>query len=180
MAQLPELKTERLLLRPFTRADAPEVQRLAGDRDIAATTANIPHPYQDGIAEEWISTHQENFDRGQSLSLAIVRRSDHALLGAIGLGLKREYDRAEMGYWIGKPYWGNGYATEAARAVLGYGFAVLGLNRIFAEHFSRNPASGRVMEKIGMRHEGHLRQHMKKWDVFEDVEVRGILRSEFA
>ncbi len=179
MAQIPELKTERLLLRPFTLADAPEVRRLAGDRDIASTTANIPHPYEDGVAEAWISTHQENFDQGQALSLAIVRRHDSALIGGIGLGIRREYDRAEMGYWIGKPYWGNGYATEAARALLAYGFSVLGLNRIFAEHFSRNPASGRVMEKLGMKHEGHLRQHMKKWGVFEDIEVHGILRSEF-
>ena len=77
------------------------------------------------------------------------------------------------------PYWNRGYATEAARAMLTFGFEVLELNRIFAEYYARNPASGRVMQKIGMTHEGMLRQHMFKDDRFEDSVVYGILRSEW-
>ena len=88
--------------------------------------------------------------------------------------------RAELGYWIGKPYWGQGYCTEAARATLDFGFEQLGLNRIFAHHFARNPASGRVMQKIGMTREGRLRQHVKKWDAFEDLELYGILKDHWA
>ena len=93
--------------------------------------------------------------------------------------IEPEHARAELGYWIGKPYWRNGYATEAARAILQYGFGQLGLNRIHAGHFTRNPGSGRVMQKIGMTHEGHQPRHVKKWDRFEDLELYGILHSQY-
>jgi ribosomal-protein-alanine N-acetyltransferase len=178
MAKRPKLVTERLLLRPFTLADAPVVQRLAGDRDIASNTLNIPHPYEDGMAEEWLSTHQEQFEQGESVIFAITLRDNDELIGAIGLTINQRYERAELGYWIGKPYWGNGYCTEAAEAVLHYGFTVLSLNRIHAYHMSRNPASGRVMEKIGMKYEGCSKQHVKKWGVFEDLKWYAILKSE--
>jgi RimJ/RimL family protein N-acetyltransferase len=179
MGKQPELVTERLLLRPFTLADAPTVQKLAGDRDIASVTLNIPHPYEDGMAEEWIGTHEKAFEEGKEVVFAVVLHENDALIGAVGLMINQEHERAEMGYWIGKPYWGNGYCTEAARAMLGYGFNTLGLNRIHATHLTRNPASGRVMEKIGMTSEGHLRQHVKKWDVFEDLEQYAILENEY-
>lgn len=174
----PDLTTERLLLRPFTLADAPDVQRLAGDRDIAATTAAIPHPYEDGMAEAWIGQHPERFAGGESVVFAITHKADGALLGAIGLELNAEQQRAELGYWIGKPHWNAGYCTEAARAVLRYAFEALRLRRVFAHHFGRNPASGRVMEKIGMRHEGTLRQHTIKWGTIDDLEVYGLLRAD--
>jgi ribosomal-protein-alanine N-acetyltransferase len=179
MAGQPEIRTERLLLRPFALADAPIVQRLAGDREIAATTLNIPHPYEDGMAEEWIDSHPERFAKGEGVTFAVVRWPADTLIGAIGLGISGQHQHAELGYWIGKPYWNDGYCTEAAGAVLRYGFAELGLNRIYAQHMGRNPASGRVMEKVGMQYEGCLRQHFKKWGVFEDVRRYGILRSEY-
>jgi RimJ/RimL family protein N-acetyltransferase len=159
-------------------SDAPEVQRLAGDRDVASTTLRIPHPYADGMAEEWIGTHAAKFERGEGLSLAITFRSSGDLVGAVGLEISKEHARAELGYWIGKEFWGRGLATEAARAIINYGFESLGLNRIHAQHQTRNPASGRVMAKLGMRHEGTLRRHIQKWGTFEDVEVCGILRSD--
>ncbi len=176
---LPTLETERLVLRPFTLADAPQVQTLAGEKDIASTTANIPYPYPDGAAEEWIGKHAENFATGQAVELAITRQEDGALVGAIGLMLTPAEDRGEMGYWIGKPYWNQGYATEAGKSLLQYGFEVLGLNRIYARYLTRNPASGRVMSKMGMKYEGCLRQHMKKWGAYEDLAVKGMLRSEY-
>lgn len=180
MTEQPTLNTERLVLRPFTLADAVDVQRLAGDKAIASTTMNIPHPYEDGMAEEWIGTHQEEFDGGKSVTFAIVRAQDDALIGAISLVIGRQHRHAELGYWVGKPYWGNGYCTEAAREVLDYGFQVLDLHRIYARHLARNPASGRVMIKIGMQYEGCMRQHVLKWDAFEDLKIYGILRSEYA
>jgi RimJ/RimL family protein N-acetyltransferase len=115
-----------------------------------------------------------------SVQFAITHREKGFLIGGIGLNnINKEHENAELGYWIGKPYWGKGYCTEAARTVLKYGFEVMRLNRIHANHYTRNPASGRVMQKIGMKHEGHLRQHVKKWGKFEDSEVYGILRSEY-
>ena len=167
------------MLRPFRTADAEQVQRLAGDRAVADTTLNIPHPYEDGMAEKWISNHRDWFERGEQAVFAITLRSDGTLIGAVGLRIEREDQRAELGYWIGRPYWGQGYCTEAARAVLGFGFQQLGLNRIYARHFIRNPASGRVMQKLGMSHEGRLRQHVRKWDAFEDLELYGILKSQW-
>jgi RimJ/RimL family protein N-acetyltransferase len=178
VAELPSIKTERLLLRPFTLTDGKDVQRLAGNRDIAANMASIPLPYEDGIAEQWIATHQRRFELGAGIDLAIALDPEGALVGAIGLRFELEHERAELGYWIGKPYWGRGYATEAARALVQYGFDMLGLHRIYARHFTRNPASGKVLQKIGMMHEGHRRQHDKKWGIFEDEELYGMLKDE--
>lgn len=179
MKERPTIKTERLLLRPFELSDAKDVQRLAGDRAIADTTLNIPHPYDDGMAEEWIATHQPKFEAGELSNFAIVLKASGKLIGAIGLKICPRFARAELGYWIGRPYWKNGYCTEACRAVLQYGFSVLKLNRIHASHFSRNPASGRILQKIGMVHEGRVRQHAKKWDKFEDLELYGLLKEKW-
>jgi len=77
------------------------------------------------------------------------------------------------------PYWGQGYATEAAREMLRFGFEDLGLHRIFASHFKHNPASGRILNKLGMRHEGCQREHLVKWDQFVDSEQYGILCHEW-
>jgi RimJ/RimL family protein N-acetyltransferase len=167
------------VLRPFCLADAPDVQRLAGDFAIADTTSTIPHPYKDGMAEQWIATHQDEFEAGLGLTLAITLVQTRELVGAIGLVIRPEADRAEIGYWVGRPYWDRGYCTEAGRAVLEYAFQVLKLNRVHAYHFSRNPASGRVMQKLGMRHEGCARQHLKKWGAYEDLESYGILKGEW-
>src|SRR5579863_2647719 len=146
----PTLETERLVLRPFDLSDAPRVQLLAGDRAVAATTKNIPYPYEDGMAEEWIGTHQERFEKGQLVNFAIVLKHGGELIGAIGLGLNLTQENAELGYWIGKPYWSCGYCTEAGHAVLGYAFDTLCVHRVHAHHLSHNPASGRVMQKLGM------------------------------
>jgi [ribosomal protein S5]-alanine N-acetyltransferase len=174
----PTLETPRLILRGFTLADTPRVLQLAGARAIAATTSMIPHPYPERAAEDWIATHQEALDGGWGLHFAVTLAGSGELIGACSLLIKDTHKRAELGYWIGEPYWGHGYATEAAKAVIGYGFS-RGVNRIFAEHFHTNPASGRVLQKAGMTYEGRLRQHMIKWGVPMDMEVYAILASEW-
>jgi len=175
----PELSTSRLLRRPFHISDAAEVQRLAGAREVAATTAGIPHPYPDGAAEIWFKTQEEERQEGTALVYAVCLKSSGVLLGAIGLKIDRESRHAEMGYWIGVPYWGHGYCTEAAEALLQQAFHGLELERVFARHFKLNPASGRVMEKLGMRCEGCLRRHYFKWGDYIDLVIYGILRSEW-
>ena len=179
MEQIPTLRTARLLLRPFKLSDAPDVQRLAGDHAIADTTLNVPHPYPDGVAEEWISTHPPAFQAGEAATFAVVLRQEETLVGAFGITIDPRFDSAEMGYWIGRPFWGRGYCTEAARAVLDYAFEDLKLNRVHASHVVRNPASGRVMQKLGMTKEGLRRQHVKKWEKYEDLVNYGILRREW-
>ena len=180
MPERPTLTTARLVLRPFTVADAPDVQRLAGAREVASTTLLIPHPYEPGMAEQWISTHQERYKRGELVSFAIVRRADNTLMGCMNLRLNQPHAHAELGYWLGVPFWSQGYCTEAARAVVQYGFEVLRLHRICASYMTRNPASGRVMQKLGMTYEGCARQHVQKWGVFEDLATYGILQNEYS
>ena len=179
MRTAPPLLTERLLLRSLTLEDTADVQRLAGDRDIASTLPNMPHPYEDGMAEKWMRSCSDKFENDEALNFAITRRTDKNLIGGIALRLDRENESAELGYWIGKPYWNHGYATEAAKTVVAYSFEVLKLNRIHAKHFKRNVASGRVLEKVGMRYEGCFRQHLKKWGNFEDVMGYGMLKADY-
>lgn len=178
--QRPTIATERLLLRPFAPDDAADVQRLAGEHAIADTTLNVPHPYEDGMAEEWIATHDDGFAAGKQLVFATTQRDDGALVGAISLILEPRFESGELGYWVGRPFWNRGYCTEAAIAVLDFGFTTLGLNRIAAKFLARNPASGRVMEKAGMVREGLARQAAKKWDRYEDLVLYGALRDEWS
>lgn len=175
----PALETERLRLRPFTLDDAADVERLAGAHEIADTTLNIPHPYRPGVAEAWILSHKQLFRAGLLFNFAVTLKSSAELVGAIGLRAEPVHVRAELGYWIGLPYWNRGYCTEAASAVVRYAFETLGLNRVHASHLTRNPASGRVMQKLGMSHEGRLRQHVRKWDKLEDLEKYAILKDEY-
>ena len=107
-APRPVLETARLRLRPYRLDDAPALQRLAGDRQVAATTATIPHPYPDGAAEAFIGTHQDAWRLGTHLSLAITDRVTDSLVGGIGLVFQSEHARAELGYWIAVPAWGQG------------------------------------------------------------------------
>jgi ribosomal-protein-alanine N-acetyltransferase len=177
---LPTLETSRLTLRFFNMDDAADVQRLAGAREIADTTLSIPHPYEDGMAEQWIANHRAEYEEGTSVIFAVVLRDSLQLIGAIGLAIDRSAEKGDLGYWIGKSFWSQGFCTEAAGAVLDFGFATLGLNRISARHFARNPASGRVMEKIGMTREGTARQDKIKWGNYEDLVLYGILRNEWS
>ena len=138
---IPTIETERLILRPFCLNDAPDVQRLAGDRAVADTTISIPHPYRDGMAEEWIRGHREEFKSGQAVTFAIAIKQEGYLVGAIGLREITKDHQATLGYWIGKPFWNHGLCTQAGRAILEYAFMDLGLVRINASHLTRNPAS---------------------------------------
>lgn len=175
---LPTIRTERLVLRPFELADAPRVQALAGDRAVAGTTLTLPHPYEDGMAEAWIATHAPDWEAGARMALAVTTEAD-GVVGAIGLVLTPAHGHGEIGYWVGVPFWGRGIATEAARAVVAHAFGALGLHRVLGRCFARNAASGRVLRRAGMAYEGTLRQHLRRWDRFEDVEVYGILADEW-
>ncbi|MGI9516621.1 MAG: GNAT family N-acetyltransferase, partial [Pirellulaceae bacterium] len=169
----------RLLLRPFTQADAPVVQELLQCREIAAHTRSIEHPYPEGGAEKWISQHEEFWNEGKASVFAICEKPNIDVpVGAIGLELNSSDENAELGYWVGQPYWGRGFCTEAAEVVVRFGFDHFGLHKIHAHHMTRNPASGRVLKKIGMHLEGQLRGHIKKWGKFEDVAFYGLLASE--
>jgi ribosomal-protein-alanine N-acetyltransferase len=175
----PTLTTERLTLRPFLSDDAFDVERLAGRREIADTTFNIPYPYPHGGAAEWIGLHARAWERRASATFAIVATDTGKLVGAISLMIKSEHRRAELGYWIAVECWNRGYATEASHRLIEFGFESLGLHRIEARHLHRNPASGRVMQKLGMEPEGLERDAAIKWERFETLAVYSILEAEW-
>ena len=175
MNKIPVLETARLKLRPYSEPDIAELVPLIGAREVAATTLRIPHPYTEQDARDFLVLLQEP----GRIWLAITLRDDGRQIGGVGLRVDEQHQHAELGYWLGAPYWGKRYAAEAAREMLRYGFEDLQLHRVFASHFKHNPASGRILKKLGMRHEGCQREHLCKWDQFVDSELYGILRREW-
>lgn len=174
----PRLTTARLVLRAFVAEDTAGVQRLAGDPAVAEQ-ALLPHPCADGIAGAWIAGRQAACERGEATNFAIERAHDRALIGAIGLAFEPRHAAARLGYWLGRAYWGRGYASEAAAAVVAHGFETLALERIWAPRFRANEASARVLEKVGLAHEGCRREFVPARGRVECVERHGCLRWEY-
>jgi RimJ/RimL family protein N-acetyltransferase len=144
---VPVLETERLVLRAPRLADAKAIALLANDLRVASNTARIPHPYAAGDAEQFIAAVNR---RHQEACWAITHAG--ALIGMCGLvPAERE---AEIGYWLGAPFWGRGFATEAARAVIDHAFGGLGYETLQAGARVSNPASRRVLEKCGFQWTG--------------------------
>lgn len=169
------LETARLRLRPYEESDIPDLVALIGVKKVAATTLRIPHPYTEQDARTFLTAITGSAD----IRRAVTLRNGGGLIGGIGLAVEGAYQRAELGYWLGVSYWGRGYATEAAQEMVRFGFEQIGLHRVFASHFAHNPASGRVLRKLGMRYEGCQRGHIVKWGKPIDLELYGILRSEW-
>ena len=179
MEPYPKLQTDRLILRECALEDAPNVQRLIGEWEVAYSLLIVPHPYEEGMAQDWIATHRPAYEAGERVTWAVTLRKEGSLVGSITLNLHPHHDNAELGYWIGKPYWGCGYATEAVEEVVRYGFEDLGLHRIHANHLGSNPASGKVMRKVGMSLEGVRPEHYKKWETYEDRVDYGLLARDW-
>jgi RimJ/RimL family protein N-acetyltransferase len=163
-------------MRRYREEDIPAMTALLGAREVAATTLRIPHPYTEAHARAYLEK-QASSDASHWFGMFLQDTGE--LCGGIGLSVEQDHQRAELGYWIGVPYWGKGLATEAALEMLRYGFENLKLNRIFAGVFSGNTASERILMKIGMRHEGTARQHYLKWGRYLNDEKYGILASEW-
>ncbi len=174
----PTIETRRLVLRPFQTSDAATLQTLINDKEIAANTRSIEYPYPDGAGLKWIEQHPKMWLDGKSAIFAVCLKPDDQLTGAIGLEIEPENEHAELGYWLGRKFWNQGITTEAAAAVVRFGFQTLALHKIHAHHLTRNPASGRILQKIGMVQEGLFRSHIKKWGTFEDVVFYGILKTD--
>jgi len=174
------LYTERLILRSFTLEDAADVRHLIDDPDMASTTDEIEYPYEDGTAEEWIQWCYEAFEDGERTNFAVTLRTDGTLIGKVGLTFRIHlpYNDAELGYWIGKPYWNCGYCTEAAKVVVAYGFREHDIESVYAYYFKRNPASGRVLQKIGMHFAEYIPKDPERY-FFEDTIQYRILKCEF-
>jgi RimJ/RimL family protein N-acetyltransferase len=152
------ITSDRLTLRPFTLADAARVCELVGDFDVSKMLSRAPYPYKMEHATTWLDTHAGMRAAGTDYPYAITTAQD-GVIGAIGLHATTRLadfasDAFEVGYWIGKQYWGLGYATEAGRALLDAFDADLTARPLVSGHFTENPQSGHVLEKLGFHYVG--------------------------
>ena len=166
------LQTERLLLRSFTQEDAARVAEICNDENIWRGTLNLPHPYPQKCAEEWIARHEEQLENETQFVFAVTEKDGGVLCGCVSVSHDGENHNGELGYWIAHKKWGRGYAAEAARAALDFCFREKRYHRVYARHYASNPASGRVMQKLGMRREGVQKEHILKDGRYEDAAVR--------
>ncbi|GIN57922.1 GNAT family N-acetyltransferase [Lederbergia ruris] len=167
--------TDRLNLRIFEKSDAETVQALCNNFNIYKSTLYLPYPYSLNDALVWIENHQKNFDEDRSYEFAITDRISGNLYGAISLSNNQKFNNGEIAYWIGEEYWGKGYGTEAAKAIIDFAFKEKELHKVFARYFKSNPASGRIMQKVGMVQEGLLKDQVVKDGKYEDLIYFGII-----
>jgi RimJ/RimL family protein N-acetyltransferase len=176
----PLLVTQRLALRELRADDARAVAARAGDRRVARYLIAVPSPYPVTLAARWIAGRVAWWSQGRGVTLAITTRdAPDALLGSVSLRRYARDHRAELGYWLGADSWGCGYATEAATAIVDFGFRELGLARIYAQVLEGNETSCRVLAKLGMVEEGVRRRHIRKGRRLRDVTLYGMLVEEW-
>ncbi len=178
MEEFPEIFSKRLYLGEIKKEDIPDIVKYANNKKISDSTLNLPSPYADKDALVWMDMQKKGFNTQKHMIFAIKKRVDDAFVGGVSLDLDFEHYKAEMGYWIAEPFWNNGFASEACKEILNYGFFRLELNKIYATHFLFNGASEKVLQKIGMTKEALFKQHVFKENRFLDVNQYGILREE--
>lgn len=174
LKEFPRIDTERLILSQLEENDIPSIVEFLQHRIFSDLTSNIPYPYTEDDAKFWLKMSKDAFENKTGFTFGI-RNKEEQLIGAIGLH-DRDDDKAELGYWIGIPYWNKGYVTEAAKAIVNFGFEELELNKIYATHLIHNPASGKIMEKIGMEKEALLKQHVKHDNEYFDLVMYSIFK----
>jgi [ribosomal protein S5]-alanine N-acetyltransferase len=175
---LQPLVSKRLRLRAFTEKDSPRVQELANNQELA-DLIGLPYPYKLEYAKSWISSQPALVEQEIEFPFAITIIESDEPIGTITIRVDKTNKRGELGYWMGRAYWGRGYATEAVKRLLTFGFEDLNLNKMWALAISRNTASISVLQKAGLQKEGTLSQHKFLLNRFEDVEVFGLLKEDY-
>jgi RimJ/RimL family protein N-acetyltransferase len=177
---LADAVTERLILSPLDLTDCAPIQAAAGRRAVSDTMISIPHPFSARDAERYVRIRLGQMRRGRGVALCLRTRAEGVFCGLVELrAIDREHALAELSFWLSADAWGLGYMSEAIGAVLRLAFQGLGLNRIYAYHMVRNPASERVLARHGFRVEGVLQQRVRKWGVFEDVVLQALLKPDW-
>lgn len=166
-----QLFSDRLLLRRFELKDARTIQLLAGDWDVAKMTANIPHPYKDGIAESWIHYGYAASEQGSLFPFGIVRKLDDFLMGCVSLRVDKEINSGEVAYWLGRSVWNKGYATEAVRRVIKFGFEDLKLERVWGACIVENLRSQRVLQKAGLKFAETTTKYLEMRNITQDLSI---------
>lgn len=174
MQTFPKIETERLILSALKASDVPAIVKYAGNKKISDYTSHIPFPYEEKDAVFWINMAQQGLRNGTHLILGIRLKQNEEFIGGIGLTIHSTYKRAEIGYWIAEDHWNKGYTSEAAKALIDYAFQEMGLHKITSSYMSKNPASGKVMEKCGMHKEGEQKDQILKNGVYHDLILYGL------
>lgn len=179
----PTITLRQLVLRPYGDGDLEAIVRICGDKRIAAMTRTIPHPYSLDDARKFLASLRGKWEAGDSAVFAVCpRQADGTIgepVGSCGLMVDKIDVRAELGYCFEPSSWGRGYATQSAAAVCDVGFELMGLRKITAHYLPHNPASGRVLSKVGFAQEGVLRKQAHKWGESFDLIAVGLLREEW-
>ena len=170
MNSFPTLSTERLVLSQPTISDVEDVVfHMNSTPEISENTLSLPFPYLEENAHFWFKMAEDGFTNKDAFIFGIREKENLKLIGAIGLHIDLGNNKAEVGYWLGKSFWNNGYVSEALQEVLKFGFEELKLNKIYASHFHHNPASGKVLEKNGFVFEAELKQEILKNGKYLDL-----------
>jgi RimJ/RimL family protein N-acetyltransferase len=181
MKEQPELETKRLVLRPLMAKDDLSVRELANDPKIAELSLWRMYGAGRKTCRNWINGTHESWNWGTRAEFAIERKNSGEMLGLAGLeAVSRAHASADVTFLLKVRFWGQGYATEAAGAVVWFGFKRLKLNRICATLLVRNTASARVLGKLGMTQEGVMREAARRGDKFEDLVLVSLLGQEWA
>ena len=174
-----QINSERLLLRWLDEADLPELFAIYSDAEVMRYWSSPPYTYM-AQAELLLADVRAGYASGNLLELGIQRLSDQAMIGTCTLhSFQRTSRRAEVGYALGRPYWGQGYMQEALRLLIDYAFTALDLNRLEADIDPRNLASAKTLERLGFRQEGLLRQRWIVDGEVSDTAFYGLLRGEW-
>ena len=171
--------TERLVLRRYTQNDIPGLLNLASQPSVAGVLSGRLPATEEGVRDYVdLQNSYQPFEKDKVFELAVERREDGRVIGLVGL-IRRDHRQGEVGWALAAEYRGQGYATEAARALMAYGFTRLGLHRIHADTNSDNLPSLRVMERLGMRQEAQLRDAVHEEGKWLDRCIYGILVDEW-
>ena len=180
MKPFPRIETNRLILSSIRSVDIPHIVAHASNRNVSRYTISLAHPFTEIDAVHLIDMANEGFKMNTQYVFGIWLREGGILIGSIGLKLETQFQRAELNFWIAEPFWGGGLTTEAAKAVIHFGFSNLGLHKITATYMEANPASGKVMANCGMKKEGELKAHIVKDGSYHGIVLYGLIKDDYA
>lgn len=175
----PTLTSKRLILRAPSIVDIPQLTKLANNKNISTMLAGMPHPYITEDAEAFIEKTNQKYQQQKSVQYAIIDAKTQQLIGVVGFSISHVHNHVTLGYWLGEKYWGEGFMSEACATLMEYAFMHLNVYRVASHHFHTNPASGKVMKKIGLLYEGKRLGHFKKGKEYLDICDYGLLASAY-
>lgn len=170
-------ETERLIIRPFTLNDVDDLYECCNDFEMVKTNYGMAWPYTKEFAKQWIQMQEK--DENSFKFAVCLKDCPNKVIACVALqNIDKTAKRGEIGCWVARKNWGHGIAPEAMKTIINYGFKDLGLHSIFGRYFTSNLASGRIMEKCGMKYVGKIRDHVVWFDEYCDVGYYDILETD--